>query len=180
VQDVVFQKTCKLSVKSCEAYELPARSLTQVFLNLNRARLSALLTLLAADTEDANPRSGEEVRVEIQQELEKERSATVSAAEEAMAMILCLEKEKSVLEIEARQQRRTADERFTTALSKESIINVEGVVSLPKEPLKATTQQVRSTCILLCNLLMQFLSSESSKPVPTDLMRISMFILLLP
>jgi len=120
---------------------LPARSLTQVFLNLNRARLSALLTLLAADTEDANPRSGEEVRVEIQQELEKERSATASAAEEAMAMILCLEKEKSVLEIEARQQRRTADERFTTALSKESIINVEGVVSLPKEPLKATTQQ---------------------------------------
>jgi len=121
---------------------LPARSLTQVFLNLNRARLSALLTLLAADTEDANPRSGEEVRVEIQQELEKERSATVSAAEEAMAMILCLEKEKSVLEIEARQQRRTANERFTTALSKESI-NVEGVVSLPKEPLKATTQQAK-------------------------------------
>jgi len=143
VQDVVFQKTCKLSVKSCEAYELPARSLTQVFLNLNRARLSALLTLLAADTEDANPRSGEEVRVEIQQELEKERSATASAAEEAMAMILCLEKEKSVLEIEARQQRRTANERFTTALSKESIINVEGVVSLPKEPLKATTQQAK-------------------------------------
>jgi len=122
---------------------LPARSLTQVFLNLNRARLSALLTLLAADTEDANPRSGEEVRVEIQQELEKERSATASAAEEAMAMILCLEKEKSVLEIEARQQRRTANERFTTALSKESIINVEGVVSLPKEPLKATTQQAK-------------------------------------
>jgi len=118
--------------------------------------------------------------VELQRELEKESSATASAAEEAMAMILCLEKEKSALEIEARQQRRTADERFTTVLSKESIVNVEGVVSLPKEPLKATTQQVRSTCILLCNSLMQFLSSESNKPVLTDLMRISMFILLLP
>ena len=47
--------------------------------------------------------------------------------------------------------------RFATALSKESIVDVEGVVSLPKEPLKATTQQVRSTCILLCNSLMQFL-----------------------
>ncbi|CAN6179874.1 unnamed protein product [Urochloa humidicola] len=32
--------------------------------------------------------------------------------------------------------------RFATALSKESIVEVEGVVSLPKEPLKATTQQV--------------------------------------
>ena len=70
--------------------------------------------------------------------------------------------------------------RFATALSKESIVDVEGVVSLPKEPLKATTQQVRSTCILLCNSLVQFLSSESNKPVLTDLMRISMFILLLP
>ncbi|CAD6233556.1 unnamed protein product [Miscanthus lutarioriparius] len=32
--------------------------------------------------------------------------------------------------------------RFATAFSKESIVDVEGVVSLPKEPLKATTQQV--------------------------------------
>ncbi|KAG2642548.1 aspartate--tRNA ligase 2, cytoplasmic-like [Panicum virgatum] len=32
--------------------------------------------------------------------------------------------------------------RFATALSKESIVDGEGVASLPKEPLKATTQQV--------------------------------------
>ncbi|XP_047049839.1 aspartate--tRNA ligase 2, cytoplasmic-like [Lolium rigidum] len=32
--------------------------------------------------------------------------------------------------------------RFATSLSKESIVDVEGVVSIPKEPLKATTQQV--------------------------------------
>jgi hypothetical protein len=38
--------------------------------------------------------------------------------------------------------------RFATALSKESIVDVEGVVSLPKEPLKATTQQVRLACLL--------------------------------
>uniref|UniRef100_A0ACD5YGY5 Uncharacterized protein n=1 Tax=Avena sativa TaxID=4498 RepID=A0ACD5YGY5_AVESA len=31
--------------------------------------------------------------------------------------------------------------RFATSLSKESILDVEGVVSIPKEPLKATTQQ---------------------------------------
>lgn len=31
---------------------------------------------------------------------------------------------------------------FATSLSKESIVDVEGVISLPREPLKATTQQV--------------------------------------
>ncbi|XP_039780830.1 uncharacterized protein LOC120648145 [Panicum virgatum] len=62
-----------------------------------------------ADVEGADPRGHrEEVRAELQRELEKERSA---AAEEAMAMILRLQKEKSALEIEARQQRRTADKR---------------------------------------------------------------------
>ncbi|RLM66041.1 hypothetical protein C2845_PM16G07270 [Panicum miliaceum] len=66
----------------------------------------------AADAEGADPRGRrEEARAELQRELEKERSAAASAAEEAMAMILRLQKEKSALEIEARQQRRTADER---------------------------------------------------------------------
>jgi aspartyl-tRNA synthetase len=56
--------------------------------------------------------------------------------------------------------------RFATALSKESIVDVEGVVSLPKEPLKATTQQVR--CTLSCSVIHfckydQFLSSQSSQ-----------------
>ncbi|RLM64927.1 uncharacterized protein C2845_PM16G04130 [Panicum miliaceum] len=60
---------------------------------------------------DADPRNGEDSCAELQRELEKERSAAASAAEEAMAMILRLQKEKSALEIEARQQRRTADER---------------------------------------------------------------------
>ncbi|XP_047061798.1 aspartate--tRNA ligase 2, cytoplasmic-like [Lolium rigidum] len=32
--------------------------------------------------------------------------------------------------------------RFATSLSRESVIDVEGVVSVPKEPLKSTTQQV--------------------------------------
>ncbi|OEL35356.1 hypothetical protein BAE44_0003625 [Dichanthelium oligosanthes] len=59
----------------------------------------------------ADLRRREEARAELQRELEKERSAAASAAEEAMAMILRLQKEKSAVEIEARQQRRTADER---------------------------------------------------------------------
>ncbi|WOL19797.1 hypothetical protein Cni_G28599 [Canna indica] len=32
--------------------------------------------------------------------------------------------------------------KFATALSKESIVDVEGIVSVPKEPIKGTTQQV--------------------------------------
>jgi aspartyl-tRNA synthetase len=69
--------------------------------------------------------------------------------------------------------------RFATALSKESIVDVEGVVSLPKEPLKATTQQVCLTCLLLCNSFMasrrygNFLSPRVVKPVPTDPIRVS-------
>ncbi|KAG2571174.1 uncharacterized protein LOC120640520 [Panicum virgatum] len=67
---------------------------------------------LAADAESADPGAPrEEARAELQRELEKERSAAASGAEEAMAMMLRLQKEKSALEIEARQQRRTADER---------------------------------------------------------------------
>jgi len=66
----------------------------------------------AADAESADPGAPrEEARAELQRELEKERSAAASGAEEAMAMILRLQKEKSALEIEARQQRCTADER---------------------------------------------------------------------
>ncbi|WVZ84743.1 hypothetical protein U9M48_031735 [Paspalum notatum var. saurae] len=64
-----------------------------------------------ADKEVADLRCREEARAELQRELEKERSAAASAAEEAMAMILRLQKDKSALEIEARQLRRTADER---------------------------------------------------------------------
>lgn len=67
------------------------------------------------EEEDADLRrlvdEGRDARSALQQELEKERSAAASAAEEAMAMILRLQKEKSTLEIEARQQRRTSDER---------------------------------------------------------------------
>ncbi|KAI3774621.1 hypothetical protein L1987_49180 [Smallanthus sonchifolius] len=44
-------------------------------------------------------------------ELEKERMAATSAAEEAMAMILRLQNEKSVVEMEAQQHRRLSHEK---------------------------------------------------------------------
>jgi aspartyl-tRNA synthetase len=45
--------------------------------------------------------------------------------------------------------------RFAAALSNESCVQVEGVVSLPKHKPLATTQQVRSLCPLLTNLSAQ-------------------------
>ncbi|KAJ9174992.1 hypothetical protein P3X46_013579 [Hevea brasiliensis] len=45
-------------------------------------------------------------------ELEKERMASASAADEAMAMILRLQSEKSSMEIEANQQRRLAERKL--------------------------------------------------------------------
>ncbi|OWM63673.1 uncharacterized protein LOC116197807 [Punica granatum] len=44
-------------------------------------------------------------------ELEKERSSATTAAEEAMSMILRLQREKSSIEIEAKQYRRLAEEK---------------------------------------------------------------------
>lgn len=38
--------------------------------------------------------------------------------------------------------------RFATSLSKESIVDVEGVISVPNEPIKGTTQQVLSLFLL--------------------------------
>jgi aspartyl-tRNA synthetase len=44
--------------------------------------------------------------------------------------------------------------RFATSLSRESVIDVEGVVSVPKEPLKSTTQQVSrlGQIVVFCHL----------------------------
>lgn len=46
-------------------------------------------------------------------ELEKERSAAATAADEAMAMILRLQAEKAFVEMEARQYQRMIEEKFT-------------------------------------------------------------------
>ncbi|KAG9130846.1 hypothetical protein Leryth_016985 [Lithospermum erythrorhizon] len=46
-------------------------------------------------------------------ELEKERSAAASAANEAMAMILRLQEEKATVEMEARQYQRIIEEKFS-------------------------------------------------------------------
>lgn len=50
-------------------------------------------------------------RAALYQELEKERSAAASAADEAMAMILRLQKEKAATEMESRQYQRMIEEK---------------------------------------------------------------------
>ncbi|KAF9606788.1 hypothetical protein IFM89_028164 [Coptis chinensis] len=50
-------------------------------------------------------------RAALYQELEKERSAAASAADEAMAMILRLQKEKASVEMEAKQYQRMIEEK---------------------------------------------------------------------
>ncbi|XP_062185480.1 uncharacterized protein LOC133889053 [Phragmites australis] len=77
---------------------------------------------------------------ELQRELEKERSASASATEEAMAMILRLQKEKSALEIEARQQRRTADERC--AFYEDEVEELRDIVLLREREARALRKEV--------------------------------------
>lgn len=94
----------------------------------------------ASDTEGADLRRREEARAVLQRELEKERSAAASAAEEAMAMILRLQKDKSALEIEARQQRRTADERC--AFYEDEIEELRDIVLVREREARALRKEV--------------------------------------
>ena len=50
-------------------------------------------------------------RTALYLELEKERSAAATAADEAMAMILRLQEEKAIIEMEARQYQRMIEEK---------------------------------------------------------------------
>ncbi|CAN6270660.1 unnamed protein product [Urochloa humidicola] len=84
--------------------------------------------------------SEEEARAELQLELEKERVAAASAAEEAMAMILRLQKDKSALEIEARQQRRTADERC--AFYEDEVEELRDILLLREREARALRKEV--------------------------------------
>ncbi|CAD6340683.1 unnamed protein product [Miscanthus lutarioriparius] len=90
--------------------------------------------------EEADLCRREEARAELQRELEKERSASASATEEAMSMILRLQKEKSALEIEARQQRRTADERC--AFYEDEVEELRDIVLVREREARALRKEV--------------------------------------
>ncbi|KAF5201445.1 Myosin-binding protein [Thalictrum thalictroides] len=61
-------------------------------------------------------------RAALYQELEKERSAAASAADEAMAMILRLQKEKASTEMEAKQYQRMIEEKSAYDLEEMNIL----------------------------------------------------------
>ncbi|CAM0905022.1 unnamed protein product [Alopecurus aequalis] len=102
--------------------------------------------LVDAEDEDRDlKREAEErrdVRSALQQELDKERSAAASAAEEAMAMILRLQKEKSSLEIEVRQQRRTSDERC--AFYEDEVEELRDILLMREREARSLQKEVES------------------------------------
>ncbi|XP_020520368.1 uncharacterized protein LOC18429921 isoform X2 [Amborella trichopoda] len=61
-------------------------------------------------------------RTALYNELEKERSAAATAADEAMAMILRLQEEKAVIEMEARQYQRMIEEKATYDEEERSVL----------------------------------------------------------
>jgi hypothetical protein len=61
-------------------------------------------------------------RAALYQELEEERNAAASAANEAMAMILRLQEEKASIEMEARQYQRIIDEKTAYDLEEMNIL----------------------------------------------------------
>ncbi|XP_047064482.1 uncharacterized protein LOC124672265 [Lolium rigidum] len=97
------------------------------------------------DVRDLNREADQQrrdVRSALQQELDKERSAAASAAEEAMAMILRLQKDKSALEIEARQQRRTADERC--AFYEDEVEELRDILLMREREARSLQKEVES------------------------------------
>ncbi|KAL3620023.1 hypothetical protein CASFOL_034935 [Castilleja foliolosa] len=73
-------------------------------------------------------------RAALHIELEKERSAAASAADEAMAMILRLQEEKASIEMEARQYQRILEEKSTYDAEEMNILK-EILVRREKEKL---------------------------------------------
>lgn len=71
-------------------------------------------------------------RAAIYLELEKERAAAASAADEAMAMILRLQEDKAAIEMEARQYQRMIEEKFAYDEEEMSILK-EMLVRREKE-----------------------------------------------
>jgi aspartyl-tRNA synthetase len=53
--------------------------------------------------------------------------------------------------------------KFATVLSLDSIVDVKGVVSLPMEPIKSTTQQVPRRFLLLCAIGSSFVSCHQQE-----------------
>lgn len=95
--------------KPIETYELPVggfRCNEQEKLGFDNNEKSSIRVLEQALEE------GYAARDALYLELEKERSAAASAADEAMAMILRLQEEKASIEMEARQYQRMIEEKY--------------------------------------------------------------------
>ncbi|KAB2075383.1 hypothetical protein ES319_A07G218200v1 [Gossypium barbadense] len=84
-------------------------------------------------------------RAAIYLELEKERAAAASAADEAMAMILRLQEDKAAIEMEARQYQRMIEEKFAydeeeMSILKEMLVRREKENHLLEKELEAYRQ----------------------------------------
>lgn len=79
---------------------------------------------------------------ELCAELEEERAASSSAASEAMAMILRLQREKAEVQMEARQFKRFAEEKM--AHDQQELLILEDLVYKREQALQALTCQLRA------------------------------------
>lgn len=90
----------------------------------------------------------------VRKELEKERLAAASAAEEAMAMILRLQSERSCVEMEANQYRRMAEQK---QVYNEGIIqSLQWIVAKHEEEMSGLEDQLR-----LCRRKLKIFMKES-------------------
>ncbi|KAF5765490.1 putative GTD-binding domain-containing protein [Helianthus annuus] len=79
---------------------------TQKRIPVNEADKDKMIVLLTRELEESKA-----ARAALYVELEKERNASASAADEAMSMILRLQEEKAVVKMESRQYQRMIEEK---------------------------------------------------------------------
>eukprot|EP01018_Ginkgo_biloba_P010872 Gb_14972 [translate_table: standard] len=87
-------------------------------------------------------RSQHQAIEELNSELEEERNASASAANEAMSMILRLQKEKAEVQMEASQFRRFAEGRF--AHDQQELLALENLVYSKDQVIQALEYEIQS------------------------------------
>lgn len=116
LEDVSLRKSVSLSSVGCEAGEQnkqPERTFSWAGEGITQKMIEILEQVLAEERA---------ARATLAFELEKERNAAASAADEALSMILRLQEEKALIEMEAKQYQRMIEEKSAFDAEEMSIL----------------------------------------------------------
>lgn len=100
---------------------------------------------------------------ELYQELEEERNASSSAANEAMSMILRLQREKAEIQMEARQFKRFVEEKM--AHDQQELLSLEDLLYKREQTIQALTCEVQAYKHRMMSFGLTEAEVEGQKPI---------------